>query len=72
MNMDVGMELYYTTRQVAVWLGVDANLIRRLCREGKITAIRDIRGRWLIPESEVKRLEVSLGYERKQTCTDLY
>ena len=70
--MKEDIETYYTIRQVAVWLGVDVDLIRRLCRKGKITAIRDIRGRWLIPESEVERLEVGLGYERKQGRTDLY
>ena len=46
----------YGVPEAAARLGIDASLVRRYCRQGRIKATRPVRD-WLIEESEMARLE---------------
>lgn len=44
------MERMYTTKQVAAQTGLNVQTIRRLCRDGDLTAVM-VGGEWRVPES---------------------
>jgi putative resolvase len=49
-------EKLLTLREACRRLGVHPNTLRKWDREGKISVVRTVGGRWRIPESEVERL----------------
>ena len=45
----------YTTREFANIFGFYAQDVQQACKAGEVKATKDEKGRWRIPESEVKR-----------------
>jgi putative resolvase len=63
-------EKYYTTGEVAKWLGVSVPTIKLWENKGQITCIRTPGNHRLFPESEIKRIlgEESEPVETENTC----
>jgi hypothetical protein len=54
---------YWKPREVAARYGIkDFETVRRWCKQGKVDAHKDeYSGQWLIPQSEVERLDATGG-----------
>jgi excisionase family DNA binding protein len=51
MMYSPGKKAWYSPEEVAAYFSVDADTIRKLCREGKIPGARRIGRSWRVPRS---------------------